>query len=136
MQAYFASEQAFAISILQPVFENLIAYKKDMYAVPTVIFAHYKHRRWKTIKVFHYHSAQFLPASPFIPISRLLTLEIFANFPVYCTLAVYYFGRNLLVSPVVPPSLSIWNSRVALYWTDSNFLQKDSLKVSSRITSP
>ena len=40
---------------------------------------------------------------------RLLTLEIFANLP------VYYFGRNLLASPFIPPSPSIWNSRVSIY---------------------
>ena len=43
---------------------------------------------------------------------RLLTLEFFANLPVYCTLPVYYFGRILPASPFILPSLSIWNSKV------------------------
>ena len=43
---------------------------------------------------------------------RLLTLEIFVNLPVYCTLPVYYFSRNVPASPFIPPSPSIWNSRV------------------------
>ena len=43
---------------------------------------------------------------------RLLTLEIFANFPIYCTLPFCYFGRNLPASLFIPPSPSIWNSRV------------------------
>ena len=51
---------------------------------------------------------------------RLLTLEVFANLPVYCTLPVYYFGQNLPVSPFIPPSPSIWNSRVPL----SNFRKR------------
>ena len=82
MQAYFEPEQAFSISMLQPVFEISIAYKKNMYAIPTIIFAHYKHHRWKTIKVSHYQSAQ-------------------PNFP------VYYFGRNLAASWFILPSTSI-----------------------------
>ena len=44
--------------------------------------------------------------------SRLLTLEIFANLPIYCTRPVYYFGRNLPASPFIRPYPSIWNSRV------------------------
>ena len=72
-----------------------------MYAIPTVIFAHYKHRQWKTINMSHYHSAQILTAS------RLLTLEIFANLPVYCIHPVFYFARNLPASPFIPHSLSI-----------------------------
>ena len=44
--------------------------------------------------------------------SRLLTLEILTNLPVYCTLPVYYFGRNLPASSFIPPSPSIWHSRV------------------------
>ena len=53
-----------------------------------------------------------LPASLFIPTSpRLLTLEIFAN------LRVYYFGRNLLASPFILPSPSIWNSKVFTKWS-------------------
>ena len=43
---------------------------------------------------------------------RLLTLEIFSNLPVYCTLPIYYFGRNLPASPFIPSSPSIWNWRV------------------------
>ena len=50
--------------------------------------------------------AVFLPTSPFI------TLEIFAKLPVYCTLHVYYFGRNLPASLFIPLSPSIWNSTV------------------------
>ena len=62
--------------------------------------------------------------SPFIPTpSLLLTLEIFANLLVYYTLPVYYFGRNFPASPFIPPSPSIWNSRVLLrgvFRTQSN----------------
>ena len=96
MQAYFEPEQAFSISMLQPVFEISIAYKKNMYAIPTIIFVHYKHHRWKTIKVSHYHSAQ-------------------PNFPVYCTLRVYYFGRNLAASRFILPSTSIWNWKECIH---------------------
>ena len=56
--------------------------------------------------------AMFLPASLFIQTSCLLTLKIFANLPVYCTLPDYCLGRNMPVSPFIPPSPSIWNSRV------------------------
>ena len=40
---------------------------------------------------------------------RLLTLQIFANLP------VYYFAWNLPASPFIPPYPSIWNLRVTLY---------------------
>ena len=56
--------------------------------------------------------AMFLPASLFIQTSCLLTLKIFANLPVYCTVPDYCLGRNMPVSPFIPPSPSIWNSRV------------------------
>ena len=39
-------------------------------------------------------------------------LEIFANLTVYCILLIYYFGQNLPASSFIPPSPSIWNSRV------------------------
>ena len=38
---------------------------------------------------------------------RLLTLDVFANLPVYCTLPVYYFGQNLPAVPHIPSSPSI-----------------------------
>ena len=44
--------------------------------------------------------------------SCLLTLEIFANLLVYCTLLLYYFGRNLPASLLILASPSIWNSRI------------------------
>ena len=50
------------------------------------------------------------PVAVFCQPPRLLTLEIFANLP------VYYFGRNLSASPFIPPSPSIWNSRVSTFW--------------------
>ena len=81
MQAYFEPEQAFSISMPQPVFEILIAYIKNMYAIPTVIFADYKHRRQKTIKVSHYHAAQFLPACLFIPTSPFMNFGDFCQPP-------------------------------------------------------
>ena len=58
--------------------------------------------------------AVFLPASPFILTSPLLTLEIFANLFVYCTLLVCCFGRNLPNSLFIPSSPSISNSRVGV----------------------
>ena len=57
---------------------------------------------------------------------RLLTLEIFANLLVYCTLPVYYFGRNLPASLFIPPSPSIRNSRVSYV----KFLMFESLQIS------
>ena len=57
--------------------------------------------------------ALFLRATRSFQAPRLLTLEVFANLPVYCTLPVYYFDRNLGIFPFIPPSPSIWNSRVS-----------------------
>ena len=36
-----------------------------MYAISTIVFAHYKHRPWKIIKVSRYHSAQFIQCRNF-----------------------------------------------------------------------
>ena len=57
--------------------------------------------------------AVFFPASPFVPISLFIIFGDFCQPP--CLLhpiPVYYFGRNLPNSPFIPPSYSIWNSRV------------------------
>ena len=69
-------------------------------------------------------NAVFSPASLFFfQPARLLTSEIFASLPVYCTLPVV-FGQNLPATPFIPPSTSIWNSRVYWTWKLATFSQK------------
>ena len=93
MQAYFEPEQAFSISMLQPVFEISIAYKKNMYAIPTIIFVHYKHHRWKTIKVSHY---QHSPTSPFIARSAFIILaEIWQPPGLFYPQLLFETGENV-----------------------------------------
>ena len=57
---------------------------------------------------------------------HLLTLDIFGNiFAIYCTLLIYYFGRNLPASSFIPSSPTIRNSRVMSWWgIRHGFLQR------------
>ena len=75
----------------------------------------------------------YLQAHPLFQPLRLLTLQVFASLPVYCTLPVYYFDWNLPASPVIPPSPSIWNLRVYnLFMSTLTALMKSSLKIKQK----
>ena len=68
----------------------------------------------------------FFSWQPLIPTSPFINFGDFANLLVYCTLPVYYFGRNLPASLFIPPSPSIRNSRVSYV----KFLMFESLQIS------
>ena len=100
MQAYFEPEQAFSVS-MHRLFSKFWLLKKNMYinclCISHVLF----------VDIFTRSFDDFISI-------KFLIAVFFASLPVYCTLLVYYFGRNLPASPFISPFPSVWNSRVNL----------------------